>query len=230
MSAQVDEQAVVDAALARVPIFPLPSSALIPGGHLPLHVFEPRYREMVGDVLAGDRVLGVALLAPGWEADYQGRPPVYSIFGVGYVQAAERLADGRYNILVHGVRRARLLEELPPERRYRIVRAEAVPDVVRPGERALLESRSQTLRQLVVDLAAALPDHAGVPLAEACVRERDPGRLANLVGAAVLVDHRQRQEFLEEFVVARRLELVSDTVAQVLLQVSAGTTGGGFLM
>lgn len=230
MSAEVDEQAVVEASLNHLPIFPLPSSALIPGGHLPLHVFEPRYREMIGDVLAGPRVLAVALLAPGWEAEYQGRPPVFSIVGAGYVQAAERLPDGRYNILVHGVKRVRILEELPPEKSYRVVRAESVPDIVTPAERPILEAQSQTLRQLVLDLAAAIPDNAAAPLAEACVRERDPGRLADLVGAAVLVDHRQRQEFLEQFVVARRLDLVSDTVAQVLLQVAGGAGGGGYVM
>jgi len=229
VSAEVDEQAVVAAALPQLPIFPLPSSALIPGGHLPLHIFEPRYRRMIEDVLAGSRVLAVALLAPGWEAEYQGRPPVFSILGAGYVQAAERLPDGRYNILLHGVTRARIVDELEATRPYRIVRAEAVPDVVQPRERPILDAQSQTLRQLVVDLAAALPDNAAVPLAEACVRERDAGRLADLVGAAVLVDHRQRQEFLEEFSVAKRLDLVSDTVAQVLLQVSGGA-GGGFLM
>lgn len=228
MSAEVDERAVVEAALPRLPIFPLPSSALIPGGHLPLHIFEPRYREMIADVLAGERVLGVALLAPGWEAEYHGRPPVYSIIGAGYVQAAERLPDGRYNILVHGVQRARVVEELEPTRPYRIVRAEPVADVVDPAERHVLEVQSQTLRQLVLDLAAALPDNAAAPLADACVRERDPGRLADLVGAAVIVDHRQRQEFLEQFSVARRLDQVSDTVAQVLLQVSGG--GSGWMM
>lgn len=230
MSAEVDERAVVEAALPHLPIFPLPSSVLIPGGHLPLHIFEPRYREMMADVLAGERVLGVALLAPGWEAEYQGRPPVFSIVGAGYVQAAERLPDGRYNVLLHGVRRVRILEEHEPTRAYRTVTAEAVPDVLPAASLPLLQAQCQTLRQLVLDLAAALPDNTGAPLADACVRERDPGRLADLVGAAVLVDHRQRQEFLEQFDVQRRLDVVSDTVAQVLLQVSGGAGGGGWVM
>lgn len=110
------------------------------------------------------------------------------------------------------------------------MRAEPVPDVMHPRERPILEAQGQTLRQLVLDLAAALPDNAAAPLADACVRERDPGRLADLVGAAVIVDHRQRQEFLEEFAVGRRLDQVSDTVAQVLLQVSGGAGGGGYVM
>lgn len=185
---------------------------------------------MVADALEGDRVLAVALLAPGWEGEYQQRPPVFSTVGVGYIQAAEKLPDGRYNILLHGVARARILEELPPEKSYRLVRAEPIEDELSPADVPAVVAHGQTLRQLVIDLATALPDNAAVPLAQACVREKDAGRLADLVGAAVLVDHRQRQEFLEERRVAKRLEQVADTVAQVLLQVSGGAGGGGYVM
>ncbi|AKU93054.1 hypothetical protein AKJ08_3441 [Vulgatibacter incomptus] len=224
-----DERRAVLEGLDELRIFPLPSSVLIPGGHLPLHVFEPRYRRMIADALAGDRVLGVALLAPGWEASYQGRPPIVESLGAGYIQSAECLPDGRYNILVHGVTRARVIEELETGLPFRRVRAVPVEDVSIPGERESLLAASRTLRQLVVDLAAVLPDNAAAPLAAACVRESDPGKLADLVGAAVLVDHRLRQEFLEETRPVRRLEWVSETVAQVLLQVSRGS-GGGYLM
>jgi Lon protease-like protein len=229
VSAEVDERSVVAAGLSRLKVFPLPSSVLIPGGHLPLHIFEPRYRKMVADALASDRVLAVALLAPGWEDEYEGRPPLFTICAAGYIQADEGLPDGRHNILLHGVTRVRILEELPAEEPYRIVRAEPLVDQVQPGEAMILEAQSQTLRQLVLDLAAALPDSAGVPLAEVSMRERDPGRLVDLVGAAVIVDHRQRQEFLEELAVGRRMDVVSDAVAQVLLQVSKGP-GGGYVM
>jgi len=223
------EWRAVEGALPSLRIFPLPSSVLIPGGHLPLHVFEPRYRKMIADVMAGDRVLGIALLAPGWEASYQGRPDVHPCLGVGYVQAAELLPDGRYNIIVHGVARARIVEERDGDEPYRIVRAEAIRPLDDPGERAATVSAARSLRQLVVDLAGVLPDNAASPLAEACIRESEPGRLADLVGAAVLVDHRTRQEFLEEPRILRRLEMVSETVAQVFLEVSRGS-GGGWMM
>jgi len=223
------EWSAVERALAGLRIFPLPSSVLIPGGHLPLHVFEPRYRKMIADVLEGDRVLGIALLAPGWEGAYQGRPPVHSVLGVGYVQAAELLPDGRYNIIVHGVARARIVEELQSPEPYRIVQAEAIKSEGSPDERTAAVAAARSLRQLVVDLAGVLPDNAASPLAEACIREPEPGRLADLVGAAVLVDHRVRQEFLEEPRILRRLELVSETVAQVFLEVSRGS-GGGWMM
>jgi Lon protease-like protein len=65
------------AALASLPIFPLPNAVLLPGGLLPLHVFEKRYREMTRDCLAGHQLMGVARLRPGFESSYYGRPPVY---------------------------------------------------------------------------------------------------------------------------------------------------------
>lgn len=218
-----DERFVVEAALDGVPVFPLPSSVLIPGGHLPLHIFEPRYRAMVEVLLARDRVLAIALLEPGWEVDYQGRPPLVPVLGVGFVQVDERFPDGRFNILVHGVLRARVLAELSSEEPFRRVRAEALRDVVRPMDPLRIDAAARALRQLVVELSAALPDRTALPLADACLRERDPGRLADLVGAAVLVDHRERQEFLETLDVAARLDRMADGVARLLL----GLPGSG---
>jgi len=94
-----------------LPIFPLPNVVLFPNVFLPLHIFEPRYREMVGDALAGDRLIGMVLLRPGYERDYEGRPPVYPIGCSGVMTHAERLADGRYNIVLRGVERFRIVRE-----------------------------------------------------------------------------------------------------------------------
>ena len=73
-------------------IFPLPNVVLFPNVFLPLHIFEPRYREMVADALDGDRIIGMVLLRPGWEGDYEGRPPVYPIGCAGLITHAERAA------------------------------------------------------------------------------------------------------------------------------------------
>src|SRR6185436_5117887 len=109
-------------------IFPLPDVALFPHAILPLHVFEPRYREMVRDCLAGDRKMAVAALAPGYEADYHGRPAVRPVCGLGEVVAHDGLPDGRSNILLRGTSRVRIIEELPPDRSYRLVRCQRLPD------------------------------------------------------------------------------------------------------
>jgi len=94
-----------------LPLFPLPNVVLFPNVFLPLHIFEPRYREMAASALAADRMIGMVLLRPGWEHDYEGRPPIYSVGCSGVITHAEQLHDGRYNIVLRGVERFRILHE-----------------------------------------------------------------------------------------------------------------------
>src|SRR5258706_13100466 len=94
-----------------LPLFPLPNVVLFPNVFLPLHVFEPRYRAMVADALASDRMIGMVLLRPGWEAAYEERPPVFSIGCSGVITHVERLPDSRFNIVLRGLERFRILEE-----------------------------------------------------------------------------------------------------------------------
>ncbi|OLB61821.1 MAG: hypothetical protein DMG04_24660 [Acidobacteria bacterium] len=94
-----------------LPLFPLPNVVLFPNVFLPLHIFEPRYREMVADAVASDRLIGMVLLRPGWNDDYEGRPPVYPVGCSGVLTHVERLSDGRYDIVLRGLERFRVLEE-----------------------------------------------------------------------------------------------------------------------
>src|SRR5439155_26348930 len=94
-----------------LPLFPLPNVVLFPNVFLPLHVFEARYRDMVADAVAGDRMIGMVLLKPGWQQDYEGRPPVYPIGCSGVMTHVKRLPNGRYNIVLRGVERFRILRE-----------------------------------------------------------------------------------------------------------------------
>src|SRR4051794_9383388 len=95
------------------PLFPLPDLVLFPAVVQPLHIFEPRYRQLMADALAGDRLMALALLKPGWEEDYQKRPPIHPVVCLGRIFKEERLPDGRYNLLLHGLSRARVREEIP---------------------------------------------------------------------------------------------------------------------
>jgi Lon protease-like protein len=99
-----------------VPLFPLPNVVLFPRAVLPLHVFEDRYRRMTADALCGDRRLAMALLRPGWHASYHataaGRPALEPVVCVGTIVAHERLADGRYNLLLRGDARAKIVREV----------------------------------------------------------------------------------------------------------------------
>lgn len=97
--------------LSAVPLFPLPNVVLFPRAILPLHIFEERYKVMTADALRGPRVVAMALLQPGWEKDYHGRPPVEPVVCVGRILSDERLPDGRYNFLLQGVLRAAIVRE-----------------------------------------------------------------------------------------------------------------------
>jgi Lon protease-like protein len=122
-----------------LPLFPLPNVVLFPNVFLPLHIFEPRYREMVADAIDSDRMIGMVLLKAGWEHEYDGSPAVYPIGCSSVITHVERLDDGRYNIVLRGVERFRILEE-NHERRYR--RALVEPVV----ERAMAAEDRATLR------------------------------------------------------------------------------------
>lgn len=104
-----------------LPIFPLPNVVLFPQVFLPLHIFEPRYRALAADALDGDRIIGMTLLRPGWEQDYEGRPPIYPIGCAGLITHAERMPDGRFNMVLRGLEKFRVLEE-DDSKPYRVAR------------------------------------------------------------------------------------------------------------
>src|SRR6266545_1111122 len=95
----------------EIPIFPLPDVTLFPGVSRPLLIFEPRYRAMVADALKGDRIIGMVVLKPGFEANYEGRPPIYEIGCATEISEYELLPDGRYTIVVHGLVKFRVTSE-----------------------------------------------------------------------------------------------------------------------
>jgi Lon protease-like protein len=95
-----------------IPLFPLPSTVFYPNTSLPLHIFEPRYRNMVEDALNGKGEIGIILLKPGWESDYQGTPEIMATGCVGKIERHSKLPEGKYNILLSGLYRFRILNEI----------------------------------------------------------------------------------------------------------------------
>ena len=98
----------------KVRLFPLPNLVLFPHVMQPLHIFEPRYRDLLEESIADDRLIAMGVLKPNWENDYDGRPPLYQFGCLGRVATYHRLNDGTYNILLLGLRRLRVLRELAP--------------------------------------------------------------------------------------------------------------------
>src|SRR3954452_24574228 len=132
-----------------LPIFPLPNVVLFPNVFLPLHIFEPRYRDMVADAIETDRLIGMVLLKPGWEHAYEGRPAVYPIGCSGVITHVDRLPDGRYNIVLRGVERFRILEEDHARSYRRAVVEPIVEGRLAAEDRAVLRRQRSKLEALV---------------------------------------------------------------------------------
>jgi len=202
----------------EIPVFPLPDLVFFPETLLPLHVFEPRYRQMVADCLDGDRRLAVVRLTPGWEADYYGRPPVCEVAGAGEIVRHQPLPDGRSNILLRGFARVRIVEELSPTRPYRVVRAEVLEDRYPPGGPEALAERLETLKASYLRLLERLGQtHPGV-LGE--LGGAPAAVVIDRIASAAVPDATLRQKVLETLDVAARLELVASSVLDLLLLVS----------
>ena len=131
-----------------IPIFPLEDVMLFPRATRPLHIFEQRYRDMVDDALEGDRLIGMVLLEPGYEADYEDTPPVFPIGCVGIITEAEKLPDGRYNIVIGGLSKFRITAE-DHSRPYRMATIELIPDELSANDRDALEDLRDELTALV---------------------------------------------------------------------------------
>src|SRR5438445_2704522 len=212
----MDDARKIARALGQLPLFPLPGGVLLPYGLVPLHVFEPRYRAMVRDCQRGAGVLALASIPP--EALRKGEEPprVLPIVGVGLLARVELLPDGRSNIVLRGVLRARIVEELKTAEPYRLVRAEKVSDL--PGDALREEREADSLRQLVLALCSLRPGPASTALAQMAGRAPGPGDLADAVAGAVVEVPAERQLLLEMLSVEDRLRRVAQHVAAALAE------------
>jgi Lon protease-like protein len=185
---------------STIPIFPLPNVVLFPNVFLPLHVFEPRYREMVTDALAGDRIIGMVLLQPGYEHDYDGRPAVYRIGCAGVVTHSETLADGRYNMVLRGLEKFRILDE-DTSHVYRLANVEPLPEIITAGEdREKLRRQRQRLEAL---LAAAVERGGADPKFPPSVADED---LVNALAQYLALEPVERQALLEREGISARCQ------------------------
>lgn len=168
-----------------IPIFPLEVTMLFPGVSRPLHIFEPRYRAMVADALKGDRIIGMTMLKPGFEANYAGRPPIYEVGCAGVITDVEELPGGRYNIVLRGLVKFRVTSE-DESRPYRLARIDAMPEVLDDAEKAALRKARQRLEALVTK-----GSDTKVP------PETADEALVNWLAQYVQMTHAQRQNLLE---------------------------------
>jgi Lon protease-like protein len=199
-----------------VPVFPLPGVVMFPRTVLPLHIFEPRYREMIRDATRADGLIAIALLRPGWEENYEGNPAFHEVATVGRIEDLERASDGRFYLRLVGLARV-ALGEVVGDAPYRTVRAREIPEpavdedapAIRSAKLDLLASHGCLLRELADDPARGIVLDERIPF-EAAVN----GACANLP-----VDSALRQALLEESDLLRRHGSVSRLLDEVLERV-----------
>jgi Lon protease-like protein len=196
---------------AAVPLFPLPNIVLFPRAVLPLHIFEERYKQMTADVLDGHRQIAMALLARGWEKDYYGRPAVERIVCVGTILSHERLADGRYNFLLRGHTRARIVREVG-EQPYRQGVLEPILEI-HAGEPALADARERLIEMFKREAYAALP--GGAQIRQMLGTDAPTAAIADLLAFNVLGDDQValKQSLLAEADVQRRVGRLVEALA-----------------
>ena len=176
---------------ATIPIFPLPNAVLFPNVFMPLHIFEPRYRAMVTDALAGDRIIGMVLLRPGFEADYEGKPPVYPIGCAGVITHSEALPDGRFNIVLRGIEKFRVAGE-DASKPYRLAQVQAIAEAVAEQDRAQIR---QFRHRLEAIMAAAMERSGADPRFPPAVPDED---LVNALAQYMALEPIERQALLEQ--------------------------------
>ncbi len=188
-----------------IPIFPLPTTVFYPGTPLPLHIFEPRYRQMTSDALEGKRKIGMVLLKPDWEAAYFDRPEIFSVGCVGSIEKEIRHVDGKYNFTLVGLHRFRIIKELEgkPYRQAEIDLLEEkneqemgeTPNAVRES----LIKKYQSFTHLIPENSASQPDwNLGDQLS----------RFVDRFAYRLDLSLEQKQTFLEEQDVLRRAQFL----------------------
>jgi Lon protease-like protein len=189
---------------AVIPVFPLQDATLFPNGSYGFYIFEPRYRAMVADALKGDRIIGMVMLQPGHEAEYEGRPPIFPIGCAGVITAYEELPGGEYNIILQGLTKFRVAGE-DSSRPYRLARVAAVPEILDADEAGSLAKDRQRISGLLMALGADVPP-ADVPDVQVV------DQLAQHLPIAPL----DRQRLLERDDALARASRVLEVLAQIL--------------
>jgi uncharacterized protein len=206
-----------------LPIFPLPDLTFFPHTLLPLHIFEPRYRAMITDCLARDRRLAVVGLKPGYESAYDAKPPVHGIAGAGTIVRCDRLATGRFNILLKGDQRVRIDREVPTDTLYRVAIATPLSDA--GADRASLPSLAHTIRERCLQIMEALGRGSG-EMRESLEAVRSPAELGDQVASGIIPDAAVRRALLEELDVERRLERLTSALDDLLNHLTQGGRHG----
>lgn len=199
-----------------VPVFPLPNAVLFPHLSLPLHIFEERYKQMTADALQGERLIALALLKPGWEANYEEAPEFHEMLCLGKIIVDEELPTGRYNLVLQGIHRAVAVEEIQTDQPYRSVKVELYRDYY---SREPVINRSVRHRELLLGFRQLFPQKQTDPMfAQLLDTEIPLGVMCDILANALGIDVESRQQLLEELDVDLRSDLLLEKVRELLAE------------
>ncbi len=207
MSEPFDYQELLSHFSGQAPLFPLPNIVQFPNTWQPLHIFEPRYRAMVEEALAGDRLIAMVLLRPHWESAYDTKQAeVHQTVCLGRIDVEERLSGGRFNLVLHGLCRARIESEIQTDQLFRTAELTLLPDFY-PTEATI--DRQHRHRELLSGAAEMLPELHSDPLVHQLLDAELPlGVLCDVLAHSLGLDTDNAQLLLEELDVDLRSDLV----------------------
>lgn len=190
----------------ELPLFPLPKVVLFPGARLPLHVFEPRYRELVSDAENGEGLIGLVCLRQRRDKADLGNSPIHNVACLGQIRNLQRLPDGRFLMQLVGLQRARIREELDTDKPYRVARVDLIPDIVSPLE---AEPIGDFFEQTLEAFNVVLRNLADLPGSLVSIQKDAPyGLLMDVLSYYLPVDSLIKQRLLEESEVHQRARLL----------------------
>jgi len=209
-----------------IPLFPLPTTVFYPNTSLPLYIFEPRYRNMVEDALNGKGEIGMILLKPGWESDYQGTPEIMTTGCVGKIERHSKLPEGKYNILLSGLYRFRILNEIGGKV-YRQAEVEFLKDL---NDQDLTTKTSPIKEQLIRVMQLYLKNLPGETKVEQTLDLENCKKLAEFVDKLTHqfdLPPNKMQEFLEQQDVQKRANSLYSLIEfkNQLIQISKNMKG-----
>jgi uncharacterized protein len=204
-----------------IPLFPLPNVVFFPRTYLPLHIFESRYRRMVRDAASSHQMIGMVLLKEGWETDYEGAPPIFPIGAVGRMVTVQALSDGRFNILLQGLGRFEIQEELGCESyRQGRIRVTDFP----PLEKKLPSDLRAELVKLVGNFLLTRED--GAALANFLKQPVDDEALVHNLSFALDFTPLEKQFLLESDSLVQQSRRLLDLLQFKLYERNESTGGG----
>jgi uncharacterized protein len=206
-------------AVEAIPLFPLPGTVLIPYTMLPLHVFEERYRDMIDDAMKANRYIAVPRLKPGWERGYDGRPAVFETAGFGKIVRYDPMPDGRANIIILGLGRICIRDELERDVLYRVAEGVLLDDDQDINTTAF-EVQIRRLRVMLAQVAGGRPQLAE-RVAPLMSQEMGSMPFVNALAHLVLPNVDERQRYLEIHSVTERVEVVETLLAGALVDAVA---------